>query len=367
MKRYIAITFMLLCTITQPATAFSSNILSLPKKALGLIGSSIACIGAYALYKNCGAKTVETYLPKFKQQPDTIIFDLNGVLLETSRANTAKHAISLFWDKLKFSNCSLYTPLGCVKDFIGYIWKYKTVPFRVKHDVFRFLEETYGKQHPPKGDFAARGDGVELPQIMCDWLKGTISGREIIKKTHAEIDRSEAFVNNPIKSSLYKAVIEAMFDPAIHAQHTHPLESGIDVLRRFAQEKDENGDPRYRLLILSNYDPDSFQLIKEKDECKQLFEHFADDNICISGYEDTIKPYDSMYQLFKQQYIIEKHGLSPEQCLFIDDQDVNVKGAENNGIPAYHLKNGNYKALTKQLEKESLLTTRPRKRSYRRR
>lgn len=74
----------------------------------------------------------------------------------------------------------------------------------------------------------------------------------------------------------------------------------------------------------------------EKTEMGKLFDH-----IYISGIIGLRKPNKDIFE-----YVLEKIDAKPEECIFIDDLEVNCKGAEKLGIQSICFKN------TKQLRKE---------------
>jgi putative hydrolase of the HAD superfamily len=56
-----------------------------------------------------------------------------------------------------------------------------------------------------------------------------------------------------------------------------------------------------------------------------FFKYF--DGGVISAHAKSSKPDSRIYKI-----LIEKYSLIPEECLFIDDLEINVKAAENEGM-----------------------------------
>ncbi len=86
--------------------------------------------------------------------------------------------------------------------------------------------------------------------------------------------------------------------------------------------KKSNG---YRLIALTNWSAETFPIAVERFAFLQQFE-----GIVVSGTEKTRKPFPEIYQT-----LIERYQLTPENCVFIDDNLENVKAAEKlkiNGI-----------------------------------
>lgn len=56
-----------------------------------------------------------------------------------------------------------------------------------------------------------------------------------------------------------------------------------------------------------------------------MFRHF--DGFLISSKEKIVKPNPAIYKL-----LLNRFSLIPDECLFIDDMQINIDGAENVGI-----------------------------------
>ena len=85
----------------------------------------------------------------------------------------------------------------------------------------------------------------------------------------------------------------------------------------------------YRVLYLSNFSEKA-----EKDCAHALdFIPYMDGGI-LSYQEKVIKPMPEIYEL-----LIERYGLVPEECVFLDDTKANLSGAEKFGIHTIHFQN----------------------------
>lgn len=91
-----------------------------------------------------------------------------------------------------------------------------------------------------------------------------------------------------------------------------------EILNRL---KSEN----YNLYLLSNTSLRFYEYCS-KFEMFRLF-----DGMVISAKEKLLKPDPAIYQC-----LIKRFHLKPQECLFIDDTQVNVEGAENVGIHGHH-------------------------------
>lgn len=78
----------------------------------------------------------------------------------------------------------------------------------------------------------------------------------------------------------------------------------------------------YGVYYLSNF----FQ--KAAEDCKDLMGFLGLMDGGILSYQDkVIKPDASIYRL-----LLERYGLKAEECVFLDDTERNIAGAEKNGI-----------------------------------
>jgi 2-haloacid dehalogenase len=56
-------------------------------------------------------------------------------------------------------------------------------------------------------------------------------------------------------------------------------------------------------------------------------------DVVVSGTERMLKPDPAIYRL-----LLDRNGLAAERCLFIDDSEKNVRGAEAVGMRAHHFR-----------------------------
>ena len=84
----------------------------------------------------------------------------------------------------------------------------------------------------------------------------------------------------------------------------------------------------YRIFGLTNWSAETFPIAYD------LFPFFGDfEGIVVSGEERLAKPDEQIYLL-----LLERYGLSGEECLFIDDNAWNIKAARALGFHTLHLK-----------------------------
>lgn len=85
---------------------------------------------------------------------------------------------------------------------------------------------------------------------------------------------------------------------------------------------EELKDRGYGLYGLTNWSVETFPLVKDNYPVFRLL-----DGIVVSGEEKIAKPDPGIFSILLQRY-----GLKPEECLFIDDNPKNVSTGESLGI-----------------------------------
>lgn len=116
-------------------------------------------------------------------------------------------------------------------------------------------------------------------------------------------------------------------DPEIETEIRQICENIHDMLRKrdyaipWIQELKEKG---LKVYYLSNFSK------KAERECAHTMDFipYTDGGI-LSYAEKVIKPDPKIYQL-----LIDRYGLIPEKCVFLDDKEENCQGAEGVGIHA---------------------------------
>lgn len=95
-----------------------------------------------------------------------------------------------------------------------------------------------------------------------------------------------------------------------------PIEGTVSLLERLKKKSS------YRLFSITNWSMMTFPPTKDRMPFLDYFE-----DIAVSGKEGIIKPDLRLYRL-----LLERNGLHPEDCVFIDDKEVNVRAAEETGM-----------------------------------
>ncbi len=96
-----------------------------------------------------------------------------------------------------------------------------------------------------------------------------------------------------------------------------------------------------KLYLLSNISKQFVENYSKVESIKSLFEMF--DGLVFSGPIGLIKPNSEIFE-----HILSKYSLKADECIFIDDNSANIKGAQNVGISTY-LFDGDSKKLSDKL------------------
>jgi HAD superfamily hydrolase (TIGR01549 family) len=183
------------------------------------------------------------------------------------------------------------------------------------HQLSGHTPDTYCPEGP-----APLHAGKALPKIMCDWLQGTVTGNEIIRRLEplvAKLDQKPFFAS-PLEKKIIKKIVTVMFDPTIRADLYLPLKNGIKLLKQCKAAG-------HRVYLLSNMDSPLIKLLDKK--YPEIFNLF--DGITISGDVQMIKPHANIYQ-----HVLKTHAIDPSICYVLDDQEENIVGAKNAGLRA---------------------------------
>lgn len=124
-------------------------------------------------------------------------------------------------------------------------------------------------------------------------------------------------------------------DPGIEKELRESLSSLHGMLTKYdyaipwVQELKAKG---YQVLVLSNFSEKAYA------ECQEVlgFLEYVDGGI-LSFRDKVIKPDPQIYQL-----LIDRYKLIPEECVFMDDMERNLRGAEKFGIHTIHFTDREY-------------------------
>lgn len=207
-----------------------------------------------------------------------IIFDLGGVLLQEAEANLSESLSHLDVERVD--------------------GKPKKIFFRM----FEFADLIFNKE------------------CKREYLIGNILGSEIAKKIKECIDKKEYefFFKNSQEKTLIKYGCELILLPEKEVSLTLLDLKGLE----FVKKCKKNG---LRIMILSNWNPDSLDLVRNK--FPELFNLFKQEDIVIPAHVGAIKP---EIEIFK--YVIKKFNLDTVNTFFVDDSPKNVSAAQACGL-----------------------------------
>ncbi|MFA5819484.1 MAG: HAD family phosphatase [Bacteroidales bacterium] len=149
--------------------------------------------------------------------------------------------------------------------------------------------------------------------IKTTILSDIFGSKEWAMLDKGEINTTEAIEAIALKSSLKKEEIAHVFN--LRTELMFPLDPNVKLL----PELKKRG---FRLYFLSNFPMDIFEEVKTG---YYFFKYF--DGGIISSEAKFSKPDNRIYEI-----LLEKYSLIPEECLYIDDLEINVKAAEAAGM-----------------------------------
>jgi FMN phosphatase YigB (HAD superfamily) len=178
-------------------------------------------------------------------------------------------------------------------------------------------------------------DGSQMSPMMMAWLKGMVSGYELIDQLGTLVHQldQEKYFKSKRERNLVLKLIRIVFDPAVISQYTKPIKPGLALLKESQIKGNRNG-------IVSNWDSLSFDYLNQTEQGKSVFSIVHSNDIFISGKYGLIKPESTFFQR-----ILEQCHVDPSKCFFIDDQPENIEAAAECGINGHCLADGDYGRL----------------------
>ena len=176
----------------------------------------------------------------------------------------------------------------------------------------------------------------DIGNVLVHW-----EPRALYRKIFASEDEVEWFIANVCNSdwnleqdrgrSFAEAVREATarfpehadaiaaYDLRWHETVPGPIDGTVGILEELRQR----GTPLY---AITNFNQDKFRETVERFAFLRTFR-----DIVVSGDERLLKPDPAIYRV-----LLERNGIDAAACVFIDDSDKNVRGAEAVGMKAIH-------------------------------
>jgi epoxide hydrolase-like predicted phosphatase len=180
-------------------------------------------------------------------------------------------------------------------------------------------------------------DKKKYPEtIKATILSDIFGSKEWQMLDKGEITTSEAIDAIAIRSTLNKEEIAHIFN--LRTDLMFPLDQNVRLLPELKKQG-------FRLYYLSNFPLDIFDEIRSG----YYFFKFFDGGL-ISAEVKSSKPESRIYEIF-----LERYSLVAEECLYIDDIEINVKAAEMIGMTGLFT-NGSLQ-ISKEIEKVIKLAT----------
>ena len=164
------------------------------------------------------------------------------------------------------------------------------------------------------------------PHRMLDKYFGSVEKADWFIKNvctsewNTEMDGGKPFAQGIAERSAiypeYAADIQAYYDRWIEM-----MGGEIPGMREMVAELKAKG---YKLYGLTNWSAETFCLVRNEFPVFGLL-----DGMLVSGEEHLLKPSPEIFQR-----LVDRFGLTPSECLFIDDNAANVEGSIAFGIPA---------------------------------
>jgi len=137
-----------------------------------------------------------------------------------------------------------------------------------------------------------------------------------------EQDRGRSFADavaqlveaHPDEADLIRA-----FDERWEEMIPGPIEGSVAILERLRRAGT-------RTFAITNFSNEKYAITEERFDFLGGFE-----DVVVSAREGVIKPDAAIYRL-----LLDRHGLDPAECVFIDDMAYNAEGARAVGMNALH-------------------------------
>lgn len=149
--------------------------------------------------------------------------------------------------------------------------------------------------------------------IKTTILADIFASKEWLRLDNGEINTKEAIDAISLKSSLKREEIAHIFN--LRKELIFPLDENVRLLPDLKKRG-------FQLFFLSNFPMDLFEEVKTD---YYFFKYF--DGGIISAEAKVSKPDINFYII-----LLKKYSLVPEECLYIDDLEINVRVAESLGM-----------------------------------
>lgn len=255
--------------------------------------------------------------------PANIIFDMNGVLVKNQ-------PLTSLWQ------IGLWNLVGYFK------------PWMAEEYLYDFLELCEPRRYDTP---YAEHKGEALPQILCDWLTGTKTCKEILAIVDTSIKNNPEFFKQHCPKKLIRGTTNFMFTPNRLVKSITLHKKGHFLFNKCRKLTYHTGQPVHRIFILSNWDAESFEYLKMDPKIGAMIN--AADGVMISGDVHLMKPDPAIFNLLFKTYNIDPDN---ELTVYIDDEFLNLLAAESLGKKQLHcLHCVNFTEVRKELQQLGII------------
>ena len=257
----------------------------------------------------CGTEKPE---PK---KPVAIIFDIHGVLFEEDSVAFAKKV-----------------GLGAISSYTMSHWKN---PVNTCLDTLEHMSKDTKHMSSTKFTFKDR----QMPHCIIEWQCGKRNYQDVHKELCSYwncLDEKKYFKSTK-ERDITESVLRVALAPDTFTCVSKPIQSTLSL----ARELKNRG---YKLYLAGNMPKEPYEImIKAHPQIKELF-----DGIHISSHLGMTKPNSKIFT-----HIARAHQINPNDCLVIDDEQVNVAAAQEVGMRTLLFINA--KQAEKTLKKQGIL------------
>jgi len=189
----------------------------------------------------------------------------------------------------------------------------------------KFLDDMYQASTPIYPLISYKN--YRMPDCIVANLLGLITTQEVLAEIKDVMNyfSTKDYFKDTQEQQIIASLMETMFNLDLIKQNMRPNLSMIKFLQAIKKKL-----PQYKLFLLTNAGKDTYHELTQK--YPEVFGLF--DGAIISSHVGELKPYPPIYHT-----LLNTYHLSPETCVFIDDQQDNVDAARALGFNGIVYKN----------------------------
>ena len=153
---------------------------------------------------------------------------------------------------------------------------------------------------------------------------------EIVRKSRDHLHIHFAFDSGGIDPQEFYLRVKQILSADLERDEFFRLYNDIFSLNEKVMQTFQRLKGKYRLIILSNTDPERFGFIKKTFPAIIDFDDFV-----LSFEQGFLKPHVEIYKI-----ALSKAQALPSECVFIDDMEENISAASSLGFNTIHFKSG---------------------------